>query len=43
MPSLRFGEVNLLVVKNFSETDQPMQGLWGDVYRDPSPSPYSVN
>ena len=43
MPSLRFGEVNSLVVKNFSETDQPMQGLWGDVYRDPSPSPYSVN
>lgn len=43
MPSLQFGEVNSLVVKNFSETDQPLQGLWGDYYRDPSPSPYPVN
>ena len=43
MPSLSFGVTQKLVVREFSETDEPLQGLWGDFYQDPSPTPYPVN
>lgn len=43
MPSLRFGVASTLSVKNFTQTTEPMLGLWGDYYDDPSPTPYPVN
>lgn len=42
MPSLNFGVENKVVVKNFSVTEKPMEGLWGDCYGDETPKPYTV-
>ncbi len=42
MPSLSFGVENSLEIKNFSFTDEPLQGLMGGYYLDPEPAPYPV-
>ena len=43
MPSLSFGVENHLDVRDFKETTEPMNGLWGDYYDDKNPTPYEIN
>ena len=42
MPSLEFGVENKLVVNDFTEINEPMQGLWGDCYMDENHHPYDI-
>ena len=43
MPSLRLGEVSSMEIRNFQQTDAPLEGLWGDCYNDPAPTPYPID
>ena len=42
MPSLNFGVANKLVVDEFTEIQEPMQGFWGDYYMYPDPQPHDI-
>ena len=42
MPSLRFGEENKIIIDEFVEIKDPVQGLWADNYMDDKTYPYDI-
>ena len=42
MPSLRFGEENKIIIDEFVEIKDPVQGLCADNYMDDKTYPYDI-